>query len=254
MKFGVVYACSDVRWFEETVLSAMSVAKLMPRLAREFYGPQELINSVSIPPNTFTKIVALKSVTVDHRPRFESFLMTDLDVALFLDGDTMLIEPIPEIFGILEHFDIGLTIAPQLHAPSAIEKGLHEVLPKVSFALPEYNGGFILARVDDRFRTFIKNWLGLFERSLAHGIGLDQPSLRIAVATSDLRVAVLPNNYNFRANTRQSVVGMVKVLHAHANLPEIAKFINQKLGFRFYQPSEELVYGFRPKAFLTKDG
>ncbi|MFT3670966.1 hypothetical protein [Aestuariivirga sp.] len=254
MKFGVVYACSDVRWFEETVLSAMSVAHFMPRLAREFYAPEELINNVSIPPNAFTKVVALKSVKVAHRPRFEALMMTGLDVALFLDGDTMLTEPIPEVFGILEHFDIGLTIAPQLHAQSAIEKGLHEVLPKVSLALPEYNSGFFLARVDDRFRAFTKNWLGLFERSLAHGIALDQPSLRIAVATSDLRVAVLPNNYNFRANTLQSVVGKVKVLHAHANLPEIAKSINQKHGFRCYQPSDELVYGFRPKAFQKRDG
>lgn len=224
----------------------------MPHLAREFYGPEELIAAAAIPSKTFTKVISLRSMTVAHRPRFESFLMTELEEVLFLDGDTLLTTAIPEVFELLEQFDLGLTIAPQLHGSQAIKMGIHELLPWVSTALPEYNGGFILAKANEDFRSFVRLWLGLFEKCINVGFMMDQPSLRVAAATSKLRIAVLPNNYNFRANAPQTVNGLVKILHAHADLHAISGFINNTKGFRHYQPSDDYVYGFMPKTFLDR--
>ena len=85
-RLGVVYACSDMRWLEETLVSAESVARHMPALAREFYAPAKLLEEARLPQGLFTKLVSLQTVEVSHRPRFEAFLQTDLDAALFLDG------------------------------------------------------------------------------------------------------------------------------------------------------------------------
>ncbi|MBL8791944.1 MAG: hypothetical protein JNM45_15745 [Rhizobiales bacterium] len=251
-KKGIVYACSHPKWMEETVRSAFSFARLMPELAREFYAPEELLREFPLPEGTFTKIVSLKSTQVKHRPRFESFLLTELDSALFLDGDTKLIRPIPEVFDLLEHFDLGLTIAPQLHGRASMSNEVMSVLPKVSYALPEYNGGFILAKVNEPFRAFIRQWLELFEKCIKVGLTMDQASLRVAAALSGLRIAVLPNNYNFRAIVKQVVVGEVRLLHAHAELDEIEKYINKEVSFRFYQPSEKIVHGFYPKGLVPQ--
>jgi hypothetical protein len=77
---------------------------------------------------------------------------------------------------------------------------------------------------------------------------MDQVALRVALAKSDLRIATLPNNYNFRANINQSVAGTVKILHCHGELQEIAQIVNQQNSIRIYQPGRELVHGLKPRA------
>jgi hypothetical protein len=247
MKRGVVYACSNEKWMRETVESAISFATLMPDLARELYGPRALLDNCRFPDGLFTKVVKLDKVQIEHRPRFESFLQTTLDEVLFLDGDTHLVEPIYDVFDLLRHFDAGLTIAPQLHSRLAFDKGVHKHMPSVSLALAEYNGGFIAAKNNARFKSFVMRWIDYFITCLAHDFSLDQASLRVAVATSDMRIATLPANYNFRAHVPQVIGGRVKLLHAHAELKEIAKTINQTENFRNYQPDPSLTYGFFPR-------
>ena len=88
-------------------------------------------------------------------------------------------------------------------------------------AIAEFNGGLIVAKNSEKFRSFIKIWMQLFRICLSQQYEMDQASLRIALAKNDLRIATLPNNYNFRANLNQSVAGAVKILHCHGELEEI---------------------------------
>ena len=77
---------------------------------------------------------------------------------------------------------------------------------------------------------------------------MDQAALRSALVHSRLRVATVPNNYNFRALLAQTVTGRVKILHAHGELQRISRTINASTGIRLYTPRPEDIYGFRPKA------
>jgi lipopolysaccharide biosynthesis glycosyltransferase len=174
--------------------------------------------------------------------------MTTLDRAIFIDGDTLILEPVEELFQLLDDFDVALCVAPQLHHPKAIESNLHSFLPPVSMALAEFNAGLIVARNTEKFRAFMKSWIQLFRLCLAQQYGMDQVALRVALAKSDLRIATLPNNYNFRANINQSVAGTVKILHCHGELQEIAQIVNQQNSIRIYQPGRELVHGLKPRA------
>ncbi|MDP9138747.1 MAG: hypothetical protein M3N38_11320 [Pseudomonadota bacterium] len=245
---GVVYACSHPAWFREAMQSAASCRRHMPGLACEIYLPRALHDEAGdrITP-LFSKIVALDDVVHMHRPRFEAMQLCQLDEALFLDCDTLFLGPVEELFDVLRHFEMGITPAPQQFSHTGVRGGVYDLLPPVSTAVPEWNGGFILARVTEAFRSFARTWSTLFESCRARGYHMDQAALRSAVVTSSLRSITLPVNYNFRANFAQSIKGPVKVLHAHGELYEIAKSINETLKTRFYQPDPALIHGFKPK-------
>jgi hypothetical protein len=119
-------------------------------------------------------------------------------------------------------------------------------LPKVSMAIPEWNGGLLVAKNTEQFRAFVKSWNALFNQCLKRGYGLDQASFRSALAISRLRVATLAHNYNFRAHVQQIVRGQVRILHAHGELDEIAKTVNATPVMRHYVPQENLIHGYRP--------
>jgi hypothetical protein len=244
---GFVYACSHDAWLEETIRSALSVKKVMPDMERELYITESIFPAnKSVLDGTFTKVVSLRETNFTHRPRFDSIFMTTLDQAIFIDGDTLIIEPCYELFQVLDDFDIALCLAPQLHHPRAIESNLHSFLPFVSMAVAEFNAGLIVAKKTEKLRTFVESWMRLFKTCLTEQYAMDQVSLRVALSKSDLRIATLPNNYNFRANINQSVAGVVKILHCHGELEEIAKIINQQISIRLYIPPAQLIHGMKP--------
>ncbi|GAG27069.1 unnamed protein product, partial [marine sediment metagenome] len=68
-----------------------------------------------------------------------------MEQAIFIDGDTLLLEPVPELFDLLDNFDIAVSPAPQYLSPQALSMGIFEQLPPVPAALPEWNTGLIVA-------------------------------------------------------------------------------------------------------------
>jgi hypothetical protein len=235
-KRGFVYAVSHDAWLQETVRSGLSAREAMPDLERELYITENLFApNRGVLEDAFTKVFPIRS-SFRHRPRFDSCLMTTLDQPIFIDGDTLVLEPVYEVFEVLDDFDVALCLDPQLHHPIAVGMNLHSSLPFVSMAVPEFNSGLIVANNTDKFRSFIKLWMELFQICMDKHYTMDQVALRVALVKSGLRVATLPNNYNFRANIVQSAAKVVKILHCHGELEEIAKIINQRTTIRGYQP------------------
>lgn len=248
MKRGIVYACSHQRWIDETVRSAQSCRRHMPELSRQLFVTDTLLSEVGGEIREhFTDTIVLAETEHPQRPRFEATLQTDLDQAIFVDGDTLFLSPVTELFDLLDHVDIALAHAPQYFSPNAVAINLFDMLPKVSTAQPEWNTGVIVARIDNRFRDMVREWSALFNKCRAAGFGMDQASFRSALVTSPLRFATLPNNYNFRANVENSLAGEVKILHAHGDLEKIGSYINAKKHMRVYTPKREEIYGFMPK-------
>ena len=161
MNRGVVYACSHERWLGETLVSAESCRQHMSDLAREIFITRDLHDGTQLA-GLFTRVVVLPEAGHAHRPRFEAALQTGLNQAILIDGDTLFLAPVYELFDVLDHFDIALAAAPQYFSPQAIHLGVYDLLPKVSPALPEWNGGLIVARVDDAFRRMVELWVALF--------------------------------------------------------------------------------------------
>ncbi len=245
---GIVYACSNERWFPEVLVSAESARHHMPDLRRHIFITKDLNAKVGGQlTGLFTDVVVLDVAEHEHRPRFEAALRADADEAIYIDGDTLFLAPVYELFDILGPFDIGLAAAPQYLSPLAIRSGIPALLPKTPLPIPEWNGGLMVARADDRFRKFVTDWIALFAACMKVGFRLDQPALRAALVRSDLRIATLPNNYNFRALVPQNVAGEVKILHAHGELKRIAQTINASTGMRLYMPKPGDIHGYHPK-------
>lgn len=246
-KRGIVYACSHPDWVPETIRSAQSFATHMADIERHFYAPPVLIEKfrARLEP-AFSRLIPLERLTFSHRPRFEAMLRAEFERTIFIDGDTLLLKPVYELFDVLNHFDVGAAIAPHLFHPQALQKGVYDLLPRVSAAVPEWNTGVLVVRKSEAIRAFLKNWARQFEQCVRGGFMLDQPSFRSAIVTSGLRVATLSNIYNIRANVEQHIRGEVKILHAHGDLPAIARTINSALGLRTYQPDPALIEGFWP--------
>ncbi len=228
MRRGVVYACSHQRWLAETLVSAESCRRHMPELEREIYLTAPLCEAAGTDLDRhFTRVIVLEGSEHPARPRFDSVVRTTLDQALFIDGDTLFLAPVHELFELLDDFDIALAAAPQYLSPKARRLGIYEMLPPVSLAQPEWNTGVLVARMDGAFREMSKTWSGLYATTRSKGFAMDQAAMRSALVHSRLRVATLPNNYNLRALLPQLIAGDVKILHAHGDLKKIAGYINK---------------------------
>ncbi|MEJ0012501.1 MAG: hypothetical protein WDM94_07730 [Bauldia sp.] len=247
-KRGIVYACSNERWFGETLVSAESARHHMPDLGRHMFITRDLNSRVGDRlKGLFTDIVVLDAAEHAHRPRFEAALRAEVDEGIYIDGDTLFLAPVYELFDILGPFDIGLAAAPQYISPLGVRMGIPKLLPKTPDAIPEWNGGLMVARADDGFRRFVTDWIALFAQCAKVGFELDQPALRVALVRSGLRIATLPNNYNLRALVPQNVAGEVKILHAHGELKRIGATINASKGMRLFVPRPEDIHGYQPK-------
>ncbi|MEZ6091590.1 MAG: hypothetical protein R3C05_26965 [Pirellulaceae bacterium] len=232
---AIVYACSDVSHIPQTTSSARSAREHMPAVPCFLWATPN-IDLSQLPTELFSELRPTHGILHSHRPRFESMLQCTAERALFLDGDTLITEPVNELFDLLDHFDIALAAAPQYLHSEAIQMRIYEKLPAVSTALPEWNGGVIAARVSDPFREFVNRWIEMFAICRRHGYHMDQAALRVALATSDLRIATLPTNYNFRPMMPQAIKGNAKIIHAHGDLSTIANIVNRTSNPRVWNP------------------
>lgn len=210
----------------------------MPAIPRILYLAAPIPTSDAL--NVFTHVRRVQRFTHAHRPKFEAMLDCEFELALFIDNDTWFADSIEEVFDTLTRFDVALAPAPVYLTPRAEAADIYRHLePAVSIAIPEWNGGVIAARVNGPFRSFVTAWSGQFSLCEALGFERDQAPLRTTLVASDLRVATLPLNYNFRVNLRQTVTREVKLLHGHGDLPRIAQAVNRQSGARHYTPNRD---------------
>jgi len=141
---------------------------------------------------------------------------------LYLDTDTWLMEPVPELFDLLDRFDVALA-----HAP------WRERYPvDISACYPEFNGGVFV--YGERCRNVLfAAWERQFLHDLEHrdpggGTGYfpSQPSLRVALYHSGLCVATLPPEYNWRGDGYAH--GPIKIIHSR-QLKRLKDEVNQRL-------------------------
>ena len=154
---------------------------------------------------------------------------TPFEETLFLDTDTYLCEAVPEIFEILERYDIAMAHAPMRQTGSV----------DVPASFPEFNSGVIAYRMNDRTRSLLENWARFYEEQVSRTGQLDdQPALRRALWHSDAKIAVLPPEYNFRfVLPAFAGRGKVKILHGrHPNLPNLEKMVNRSGSPRIFLP------------------
>lgn len=130
---------------------------------------------------------------------------------VFLDSDILLLEPVPELFALLERVSLAAALEWALVSHPVAVDG--QELPD---AFPEYNTGVLAWRREAATEALMTCWGDCFLRHAAAGVRHDQPAFREALWRCGLLPLTLPANYNFRINpptSAQVVKGRIRILH-----------------------------------------
>lgn len=223
MKQGILYVATGKRFLAEACQSAARVRELMPgipiALASDLQGPREL----------FDHYFRITDPKFNFSDKMGPLISTPFERTVFLDTDTWLCEPVPELFSILERHDIAMAHAPMRFTAAS----------KVPATFPECNSGVIAYRINDRIRSLFSAWEKLYqERIESTGVIDDQPSLRDALWQSDVSFAALPPEYNFRFIMPSFAGrGSVKILHGrHDDYEAMSVLVNKSGSPRAFLP------------------
>jgi len=222
--YGVVYFALGERYLAEAALSAASVRQHMPGLRTAIFCDGQ------VPAALFDMRDRLVPGLPMKRQKMQALLRSPFERTLYLDTDTLIADPVWELFDLLDRFELAMALSPywavQLAQPrgSTVQHGVPVCFPKV-------NTGVIAVRSGPAVRRLIETWDRLY--AAWGGRGQDQDSLRVALYESNLRWAPLPPAYNYRLPFPSAIRGGVKIFHGrHPNLAKLSAWINASPEFR----------------------
>lgn len=179
---GFVYAATGRDFVTLARRSARALRRVHPEAEIDLFCDEDLEDPV------FNRVHRLERVS--RRPKMEALLRSRFERTLYMDADTMVVAPVEDMFDVLDQFDIALTAEQRRNDDRSVAQ-----LPEapVPVAFPVMNGGLIALRRNARTTRFITDWqTWVHERQQK----FDQPSLRALLYRSDLRMHVLPPEYN----------------------------------------------------------
>jgi hypothetical protein len=119
---------------------------------------------------------------------------TRYEKTLYLGSDTYAVKPeAAEIFDVLDHFDVAVA-----HAPLRINTELGaDPIAEIPRCFPEMNCDVVAFRRSAATLAFMSRW---YEMYVDHAFNHphDQGAFRYLAYHSDLRIAILPPEYNYR--------------------------------------------------------
>jgi hypothetical protein len=257
---GILYVATGPDCRAEAALSARSVKLLWPEvpIAIVTDGPVE---------RAWFDVVDVIAADPDNIAKVRYVTRSPFERTLLLDSDTYCLAPFPELFDLLDHFD--LAAAHEAGRFAARREGNTEVFIKdadIPDCFPELNSGIVAFRRGPNVVKVFERWLELVKKARAAPIPhtQDQPSFRRAVYESDLRIAVLPPEYNFRLNVCGFARGPIKLIHGRwrngpiGETPEeifgvLERTFNENVGSRVFVPAFGMICGHGPFAIAFDD-
>ena len=157
--------------------------------------------------------------------KIDAMINTPFDWTMYMDVDTWMVEPMPEVFELLNRFDIALC-----HCD------YREVYPvDAPASFPEYSAGLVVWRKNRRTWDLFSSWRQRFlrdhaTRSAERKVSWfpTQPSFREALYHSDVRIATLTSEYHW--TSLGYVQNKVKLVHKRPNAIGEAERINRDAG------------------------
>ena len=181
---GVIYVACGESYVEAASASARSVRECSPSLATHlFTGRADCVDPI------FDGVTRIENP--HRRSKVDWILETPFDRTLYLDADTRVVDDISEMFELLDRFDLAIAHAHRRNHPNT--STVWNLQLPVSF--PQLNSGVILFRRNDRTHDLLGAWREAFHEA---GFAKDQATLRELIWNSDLRVHILPPEYNVR--------------------------------------------------------
>jgi hypothetical protein len=149
--------------------------------------PVRLYSDAVVEDGLFDEVVPMERAWLGSK--MEAMLDSPFDETLYLDVDALALLDIRDGFDILDAYDVALCHDQWRNDPKAVVE-CTRFLPN---AFPQFNGGLLFFRRTPDVRAFLHAWLSTIRETEARK---DQPALREILYGTDLRVAVLPPEYN----------------------------------------------------------
>lgn len=206
--------------------SARSLRKVWPKANIAIY------TSFNTPPGLYDMVLKQRRKT--GRGFLDSIIPLEtlpFDRTIFIDADSYVYKPFPEVFDALNRFDFMACLA----------KNQQTIDKRIPSGFYEFSTGFFAIKLSKRIVAMIKDWINLMEHDKRFGNAGDQAPLRTALwKHKDIHIGSLPDEYNFKPNKPTVIKGMVKITHTNyrgkIDWEEFGKKINRprKGGFMFY--------------------
>jgi hypothetical protein len=218
---GAIYIITqDPKYLGLLHTSAASLKRAMPEL------PITVFSQFPVEAPYFDKVVPVTPTVDGFYDKTLLMRKTPYERTLFIDADTFVVEPVPELFPLLDHFDCAATHEEYLNTDwyRRYERS------DISLGFPEFNTGVFAYRRSDRMDSLLREWGDLYKAYLEQKPDEqinDQPFFRVAVYYSDIRIATLTREYNCKFRGQGYLNGSVKILHGHYNLELASEYVNR---------------------------
>lgn len=231
MHQGALYIATGQRYIEEGLKSVASLKTSMPSVHVTLFCDQR----VSSP--DLDDVILIEASAREETPKTSSqnvnrskggmfnkvyhMSRSPYERTLYLDTDTYVVSDISDIFQLLDRFDMAVAHAPHRSPRTAVQRKKFDRIPS-SFVV--MNTGVVAFKRSARTEAFFSNWLKSYQEDVDALEYNDQTSFREALYHSDLRIATLTPEYNYRFRKRLCINGTLKILHGrHPNLPIVAR-------------------------------
>jgi hypothetical protein len=210
---GAIYIIThDSRYTELLLGSAASLKRVMPEL------PITVFSQFPLESPDFERVIRVEDSEDGFYDKTLLMQQTPYDRTLFVDADTRIVEPVPELFTILDEFDFAAT-----HEEYVNSDWFNRYpRPDIRLGFPEFNTGILAYRRSPQMDRVLQDWSVLYRTFLdTHPPGTktnDQPFFRAAVYRSAVRIATLPREYNCKFRGQGFLNGHVKIVHGHVDL------------------------------------
>ena len=225
MSKGAVYVATGEQFVKEAELAVKSLSDKMPDLSTT------IVTDQGTDPSGFDNVLRLAEPSYSFKDKILGLQMSPYEKCVFLDTDTYVSKPFPELFELLNQFDIAVT-----HNQN---RDIHTSNLGVPKSFPEYSTGVIAFNKSETSNLF-ENWLKSYE-DRHNG---DQPAFRKCLYEDDIRVTTLPREYNYSVRIPAHLVKTVIIFHGrlldinspgaplYYNIPDSVSRINSEKGHR----------------------
>jgi len=192
---GVLYIAYNQVYLREAINSAESVKRHCPDIRIALFSNSD--------PNAgcFDDFREIPVSHVNHK--IDVIDQSPYERTIYLDSDTKIVFPIYGMLDLMERFDLAACHDFARKRKSFKSNNAIEDYEKIPYEFPEYNGGVMVFRKNEKVLNFFENWRSLFYRHRDTTGNKDQPSLRIALWNSNLKIHTMPPEFNIRSLEHQ---------------------------------------------------
>lgn len=224
MSYGAVYIITqDPRYVNLLLTSAASLKRAMPDV------PITVFSQFPVSSEYFERVIPVEPTQEGFYDKTTLIRQMPYARTLFIDADTYVVEPVPELFTVLDQFDCAATHEEYVNTDwfNAYPR------PDIPASFPEFNTGIMALKRSEKMDRFLQDWGELYKSYLdkkPEARVNDQPFFRAAAYFSDIRIATLTRDYNCKFRGQGYLNGPVKIIHGHVKFQLTTEQVNGAVG------------------------